>query len=231
MVTLEDAVIARLETHGEHFEILIDPSAVSIVRGDDEADVLEYMPIDTIFKDSKKGEKASEEKMTEIFGTEVVSEIARTIIVKGNIQLTTEQRREMQEDKRKQVIDIIVRNAINPQTRTPHPPTRIENALNEANVHIDPFKSADAQVQDVLSAITALLPIRFEKVDIAVHISGEDCGKLYGTFQSFGMITKEEWQSDGSWIGVINIPAGLQNDLFDAINAKTKGDAEIKVLE
>ena len=64
-----------------------------------------------------------------------------------------------------------------------------------------------------------------------MHVSGEDYGKLYGTLQGFGTITKEEWQSDGSWIGIINLPAGLQNDFFDAVNAKTKGDAELKVLE
>jgi ribosome maturation protein SDO1 len=228
---MDGMVIARLDSHGHRFEVIVKVDYVSDGREEVWKDIVDHMPASKIFSDAKKGESAPEKEMTEAFGTTEVPVVAAAIIKKGNIQLTTEQRREMQENKRRQIIDIIAKNAINPQSRTPHPPSRIENALNEANIHIDPFKSADAQVKDVLSALTPLLPIRFEKVDIAVHISGEDYGKLYGTLQTFGTITKEEWQDDGSWIGVINIPAGLQNDFFDAVNAKTKGDAEIKILE
>jgi ribosome maturation protein SDO1 len=235
MVSLDDAIIARYETSGERFEVLVDPKMVWKIRNNDELEenfnILDYLAIDTIFKDSNKGIRASSESMIKIFNNTEIQKIAMDIIKKGEIQLTTEQRKEMMENKRKQIISTIARNAINPKTKTPHPPQRIELALTEAKVSIDPFKPVDAQVQDILKKLQPILPIRFENVVLAVRLSGEDYGKCYGDIKNFAKITKDEWQKDGSWIGLIELPAGLQGDFYDKINSKTKGNAEIKLIE
>ena len=149
MVKLEDAVIARLDIENERFEILIEPETAQKLREGEDIPILENLVIDTIFKDSKKGDKASEDKINKIFGTNDISEVAKRIILEGTIQLTTEQRKAMQETKRKQIVASIVRNAINPQTGAPHPTQRIELAMKEAKVQIDPFKPVDIQVQKV----------------------------------------------------------------------------------
>jgi len=230
MVDLEKAVVARLETHGERFEVLVDPNSVEDIKAGKVEDIVEHLVIDTIFKDSSKGDKASEEKMKEIFETDDVAEVALKIINDGHIQLTTEQRREMAEKKRLQIVTTIARNAVNPQTGAPHPPQRIELAMEEAHVHVDPFKPVDHQVQDVLEALRPLLPIRFEKVKVAVHLAGDEYGKCYGDMSGMGAIQKDEWQKDGSWIGVVEIPAGLQLEFIDILNKRTKGNVDVKVL-
>lgn len=231
MVDLEKAIIARLETHGENFEILIDPEVAQKFKKGEDVDLVENMVIDTVFKDARKGDKASEEKMKEIFGTTDVTPIAKEIVEKGQVQLTTEQRKEMQENKKKQVVAEIARNAVNPQTGAPHPPQRIENAMEEAKVHIDPFKPLEILVNEVMGALRPLMPIRFEKVRIAVRLSGDDYGKCYGDMKGYGSIQKEEWQKDGSWIGVVEIPAGLQTEFFEKLNSRTKGSVETKILK
>jgi len=235
MVSLDDAVIARLDTHGERFEVLVDPKVVWKIRNKDDMgenfNILDNMAIDTIFKDSSKGIRASTESLMKMFNSTDIQSITMEIITKGEIQLTTEQRKEMMENKRKQIITTIVRNAINPKTKTPHPPQRIELALNEAKVNIDPFKSVDAQVQEIMKKLKPILPIRFEKLAIAIRLTGEDYGKCYGDIKNFGKITKEEWQKDGSWIGLMEIPAGLKTDFIDKVNSKTKGNADIKLIE
>lgn len=231
MVKLEDAVIARLEIENETFEILIEPEAAQNFKNGEDISILEGLVIDTVFKDSKKGDKASEEKIVKIFGTNDISEVAKRILLDGTIQLTTEQRKQMQENKRKQIVTSIARNAINPQTGAPHPAQRIELAMKEAKVHIDPFKPVDAQVNKILDKLRPLMPIRFEKLKIAVKLSGENYGRTYGDMTGFGKITKEEWQKDGSWIGVVEIPAGLQSEFFDKLNSKTKGEVETKIIK
>jgi len=231
MVKLEDAVIARLEIENENFEILVEPESAQKFKNGEDIQILESLVIDTVFKDSKKGDKASEEKILKIFGTSDITEIARKILLDGTIQLTTEQRKQMQENKRKQIVTSIVRNAINPQTGAPHPAQRIEMAMKEAKVQIDPFKPVDLQVQYVLDKLKVLIPIRFEKLKIAVKLSGENYGKTYGDITGYGKITKEEWQSDGSWIGIIEIPAGLQSEFYDKLNKKTKGEVETKIIK
>ncbi len=231
MVDVEEAIVARYESHGESFEILIDPKAVQKMKDGKETDLLEHMVIDTIFKNAKKGTRAPEDKMKEVFGTTDPMEIAKVIILKGEVQLTTEQRKIMQENKRKRIVEYIAKNAMNPQTGAPHPPARIETAMEEARVHVDPFKPVEAQVPAVMDALRPLIPIRFDKVRIAVKVSGEDYGRCYEDFKHFGKITKEEWQKDGSWIGVIEMPAGMQTEFLEKISNRTHGEAETKILK
>jgi ribosome maturation protein SDO1 len=227
----KEYVIARIEKSGEKFEVLVKPEAVQKIRDGKEVDLLKELAIDEIFKDAHKGSKASEEKMMEFFGTAEPLAVAKQIIQRGEIQLTTEQRRQMLEAKRKQVVQYIAANAINPQTGAPHPPQRIENAMEEAKVHIDPFKPVEEQVKDVLDALRPLLPIRFEKVRIAVKLSAEDSAKAYGDIKGYGTILKEEWSPTGAWLGVVEMPAGLQTDFLERLNAKTRGNVETRILK
>ncbi len=230
MVRLEEAIVARYEHGGHRFEILVDPNAIDDIKSGKIENVVEYMVIDEIFKDARKGDHAGEETIREVFGTSDVNEIAKIIIRKGQVQLTTEQRRKMLADKKKRIIMEIARNAINPQTGAPHPPQRIERAMEEAKVHIDPLKSVEEQVPVVLKALRPIIPIRFEKVKIAVKVSGDAYGRIYGDVSKMGVIIKEEWQKDGSWIGVVEIPAGMQGEFLDMLNKKTHGEVQTKLI-
>jgi ribosome maturation protein SDO1 len=227
----KEYVIARVEKSGEKFEVLVKPEAVQKIRDGKEVELMKELAIDEIFRDAHKGSKASEEKMTEFFGTTEPLAVAKQIIQRGEIQLTTEQRRQMLEAKHKQIVQYIAANAINPQTGAPHPPQRIENAMEEAKVHIDPFKPVEEQVKEVLDALRPLIPIRFEKVRIAVKLSAEDSAKCYGDIKGYGTILKEEWSPTGAWLGVVEMPAGLQTDFLERLNAKTKGNVETRVLK
>ncbi len=231
MVKLEDAVTARYEKEGGKFEVLIDPDAAQKIKNNESVNIIESLAIDTIFTNSKKGTRAPEEKIRKVFGSDDVGTIVKEIVLKGEIQLTTEQRRKAVEDKRKQVIAYIVRNSINPQTKTPHPPERIKLAMEEVRMKIDAFKPVDAQVKDVLKVLRPVIPISFEKIRVAIKVSGADSLKVYGDIKGFGEIKKEEWQANGSWIGVVEIPAGMQNDLYEKLNEKTKGNAETKIVK
>lgn len=230
MVNLEDAVIARLEYYGEHFEILVDPDLASDFKHGEEINVEEILAVEEIFKDAKKGDKASEEAMMKAFETADHLEVAAQILKKGQIQLTAQQRKEMQEEKRLKVITTITREAINPQTKLPHPSRRIEIAMEEAKVRIDPFKSVDEQVNTTLKAIRTKIPIRFEKVKVAIRVPGDYTGKVYGAIPEFGTTTQEEWQQDGSWVAIVEIPGGMQDNFYRRLNELTRGQVETKLL-
>jgi len=134
------------------------------------------------------------------------------------------------EQKRRAVVAHIAANAINPQTGAPHPPQRIEIAMEEAKVRLDERKGLEENVKVVLEGIRPLLPIRFEKVKIAVKLNAEECARCYGDLKAFGAILQEEWQKDGSWIGVVEMPAGMQTDFLEKLNAKTKGNVETRIV-
>lgn len=231
MVSLDDAVIARLESHGSSFEILVDPDLALDLKKGKEVNITEVLASEEIFKDSAKGDRASPEHIKEVLGTEDVFEAAKEIIRRGDLQLTTEQRKKILEDRRKQVINIIARNAINPQTKLPHPPARIERAMEEARVKIDLFKPAEEQVPDVLKVLRPLIPIKFEKREVAVKIPAHYAGRGVSIVKSYGDTKKEEWQADGAWICVIEVPAGIVEEFFDTLNQLTHGDVETRIIE
>jgi len=227
---LKNNVIARFESHGERFEIIISPDAIEGIRDGNPLD-MDDLASEFIFSDAKKGNKASEDKMEEVFNTNSIEEIAKIIILKGDVQLTTEQRHEMQEKKRRQIIDKIIKNSMDPQTKLPHPRQRIENAFQEAGIHIDPFKSVDSQVKTIVESLRPIIPISMDQVKISVKISSQYIGKAYGVARNFGVLEREDWQSDGSWIGIIKLPAGMQTDFYDRLNDVTKGNVETRILK
>ena len=231
MVSLDNAVIARLKKGEEHFEVLVDPYAAADLIDGKDIDVMQSLAIDEIFKDSKKGTRASEEPLQKIFGTQNVAEIAKQIILKGDIQLTTEQRHKVQKNKRNRIIDTIVKNAMDPKTKAPHPRQRIELAMEEAGVHVDPFKPVSEQVKIIIETLRPIIPISMEHMRISVKISSEYIGKAYGVARSYGALEREDWQSDGSWIGIIRLPAGMQTDFYDKLNEVTKGNVSTKILK
>ncbi len=230
-VDLGDTVVARLESHGERFEILVDPQKAWDFRRGKDIDLSEILKSFNIFEDAHKGRRATEEKLLKIFETTDVDKIARTILKKGFIQLTTEQRREMLNNKRLQIVNILARNCINPQTGLPHPPARIERAMEEAKVSIDLWRSPEEQAKDVLKMIQQIIPIRMEQLKIAVKFPPEFSGKGYSIVQRFGTVSKDEWLSDGSWVAVVEIPAGLRGKFVESLNNQTRGKAQVKFIK
>ncbi|MCL1904764.1 MAG: ribosome assembly factor SBDS [Methanomassiliicoccaceae archaeon] len=230
MVSLDDAVVAKLESHGETFEILLDPNIVRSLRDGKEIDISEHLAVEAVFKNAGKGTHPAEEKIKEVFGTEDINEIAKKILSKGEIQVTAEQRKEMLEAKRNRIVAYIARNAINPQTKTPHPPARIDLALNEAKFHVDPFRPVEQQVEEAMHLLRPLIPIKFEKSRVAVKLSGNDYGKCFDDLVHYGLVEREEWQPDGSWIGVMEIPAGIITEMTSKLNDRTKGHASVRLL-
>jgi ribosome maturation protein SDO1 len=138
----------------------------------------------------------------------------------------------MQEQKRRQLIDTIARNAVNPQMDdAPHPPERIERALEEAGFKVDPMEPVENQVDDALDVLRPVIPIRFDEVTIAVRLPADYAGSGQARVRQFGDLDREEWQNDGGWVGVVTFPAGLQNDFYDLVNEVSSGEAETRVVK
>ncbi|MGB2728727.1 MAG: ribosome assembly factor SBDS [Halobacteriota archaeon] len=230
MVSLDKAVIARYKHGKKNFEALIDPEKVDSIRSGAEEEIEDALAVDEIFEDASKGEKATEEDLMAVFSTTDVEEIAKRILKEGEVQLTAEQRRKKVEEKKNMVIERICRISINPQTNTPHPAQRIEIAMKEAKVHIDPFKSVDELVSKTVKAIRPIIPIKIEEIQIAIKIPAAYTGRVYELKNNYE-VTKEEWQEDGSFIALLRVPAGMRDELFSFLNAITKGEVQTKVVK
>lgn len=230
MVKLEDAIVAKYVHAGVHFEILVDPDLALKLKKGQPVNMDDLLATDDIYEDAKKSERQTEEKILKAFGTTDVRQIALKIVKDGEVQLTTEQRRALKEEKRKAIIEFISKNAMNPQTQAPHPPQRIENALAELKIQIDEFKDIPTQVNDILPKLRALLPISMDKVQIAVRVPVMYTAQALNVLHKYGM-KSQEWQNDGSLIAVVEIPGGMKQELFEKLNHATHGEVVTKLLE
>jgi ribosome maturation protein SDO1 len=227
---MSKAVIAKYSVSGENFEILVDADlAYEYITGK-RSDPLSVLESDEIFRDANKGERQNQEKLKKAFNTTDLAKIVDTILKKGNVPITTEQRNRLMEEKRKQIINIIARNAIDPRTNAPHPAQRIENAMNEARIVIDPFKNPSEQIEPILKKLTLILPIKFANVSIEVTIPADSANRCYNLLKQYGL-KSEKWLGDGSLDATLEFPAGLQTEFFDRLNGLTHGNAVTKILE
>ncbi len=156
----EKYTVARLTKENEHFEVLVKPQKALDYRMGKITSITEVLVTETIFSDANKGTKVSEETLRKHFETTEPLKIAEIILKKGMLQLTTEQRRKMVEDKRKQIIDFISRQCVDPKTNLPHPPARIENAMEKIHYPIDPFKSVEEQAKEIIKLLRPVLPLK-----------------------------------------------------------------------
>jgi ribosome maturation protein SDO1 len=226
----ENYTIAHLTKDKEHFEILVKPQKALDYRTGKIAGITEVLAAETIFADANKGTKVSEEQMRKAFETTDPLKIADVILKKGTLQLTTEQRRKMIEDKRKQVIDFISRQAVDPKTNLPHPPLRIENAMEQIRYPIDPHKPVEEQARDIVKLLRPILPLKIEQISLGVHIPAEYSARAYGAIKNFGTIKQEEWRADGSWYGILEMPAGAYASFLNKLGEITKGNGEAKII-
>jgi ribosome maturation protein SDO1 len=227
----EKVTTARAVISGEHFEILVNPQAALDYKFGRPIELSQVVVVDEVFTDASKGMRASEEKLVKAFGTTDFIKIAEAIMKRGELQLTTEQRRQLIEDKKRQIIAFISRHCVDPRTGLPHPPIRIEQALTQVRVSIDPFEDAEEQARTVIQALRPILPLKMEQLRLAVKIPPEHATRAYGAVKDFGIIKQEEWQADGSWVAIIEMPAGLQASFLEKIGKLTQGTLQVKILK
>lgn len=230
MVSLDKAIIASYDREGEHFELFLDPDNAYLYLEGSKKDLRNILVVDEVFEDAKNGERHKAEAIKKAFGTTDIFEILKIMLEKGEVQLTTEQKRKKLEETRKKILAIICMEAIDARTKAPIPIQRLENALEQVRIHIDPFKDAREQVPGIVKLLLPLIPIKFEKINIAVKVPAAHAHRCYGTLKSYG-IKKEQWLGDGSLVVMIEIPAGMQGEVFDRLNKLTAGQIETKIID
>ncbi len=223
--------IARYKKGGKRFEVLVDPDKALDYKLGRRKDFTNVLVFDEVYIDANKGLRASKSDLLNIFGTTDVEKIAEKIVREGELQIKAEQRRKLIEEKKRQIVDYISRYCVDARTSAPIPPLRIENALEEAGVKIDPFKPAEEQINNILSELSKFIPIKKQISILDIKVPPTYVGKIYGFIRNTSDIIKEEWLSDGSLDIRVSIPSGMKVDFMDKVTRITGGAAYVEIIE
>ena len=223
--------VVRYSFEGEKFEILVKPDPALEYKLGKRKDISSILVSDEIYTDSSKGTRASSEKLLKAFKTEDATAIAERIIQKGELNLTTDQRRKMTSEKRKQIVNYVAKTFVDPKSHLPHPPLRIEQAMEDGRVTIDPHKSVDEQINDVVEKLRSIIPLKSENLILEIIVPAQFAAQSYSVLKSTGTLQKEEWQSNGSLKAILEIPAAARPNVIDRLGSITKGTASIEVAK
>ena len=220
--------LLKLRSHGRDFEVAVDADKAVAYKQGEAVDIDEIIQADGIFADMKKGLAASEEALKEVFSTTDTAEIVKLMFAKGELQFTQKYRDQLQEQKTKQVLTYIQRHAMNPQTKLPHPLTRIEAAMQEAKVRIDPLGQTETQAKEIVKKLQPILPIAIMQAKLQLHAPAAHAGRVRGIVPNYGTLKQENWLSDGSLQLVLELPAGMQEECMRELNNVTQGSIQIE---
>ena len=224
---IEKFTIVRLNAGGEKFEILVKPDPALEYKLGKNIDISNIMISDEIYSDASKGTRSSTDKLMKHFKTTDQLEIAKQIMSKGDLNMNTDQRRKMIEEKKKQIVQYINKNFVDPKTHMPHPISRINAVLDEARLAIDPFKRLDDQIKYIIDPLRKILPLKSEILELSVTVPAQFSGQSFSVLRSMGEVKSEQWLSDGSLQVVLNINAGMKSSFLDRIGNVTKGSAQV----
>jgi len=218
-------VTARIKIKNKQYEIKVDLDEALKIRKQ-QGDITSALDCNAIYYDLNKGEVASDSDLKDAFGTTDLYEIAKQIIEKGEVQKTQEFRDAEQEKKIKQVIDILLRNAVD-QNGNPYTEERLRNAIDEIHFNFD-NRPAEKLATELVHKLKEIIPIKIETKRIKLTIPAQFTGQVYGLIKDYK--EKEEWLSNGDLEVIINIPSGMQIDSYDKLNNATHGAVQSEEL-
>ena len=225
---MDKVTVVKYSYETEKFEILVKPDPAFDYKLGKISEISKILVSDEIYTDSGKGKRASSELLLKVFKTDDSTQIAEIMMKKGELNLTTEQRKKRVKDMRLSIIHKISSTAIDPKSKMPHPPSRIETALDECRYSIDPFLSIDRQVNDAIKLMRPLIPLKFATARLAFRIPGVEYGSVQSILRE--LMTKEEWLPNGDWACVVEVPAGSKIDLMGDIAKRSKG-SQVKIID
>ena len=227
----DKVTVVRYTYSGDKFELLVKPDPAFDYKIGKISEISKVLISEEIYTDSNKGNRATNEKLEQVFKTIDPAEIAQIIMKKGELNLTTEQRKKMTLEKRKQIVTYIAKTYVDPRSHLPHPPLRIEQALDDGRVSIDPFKNVDEQVKDIVEKIRPIIALKSENITLEISVPAQFVAQSYTVLKSTGTLKKEDWQSNGSLKAILEIPAAARPHVIDRLGSITKVTATVEVAK
>src|SRR3989344_3346278 len=219
-------VTARIKIKGKNFETSVNLDEALKFRAG-KGDIISALESNAIFYDLNKGTNASKADLIDCFGTDNIHEVAKKIIISGEVQKTQEFRDAEKENKIKQVVSLILRNAVDQYGR-PYTEERIKRAIEEIHYNFD-TRSPEQQLPILVEKLKIVIPIKLETKRIKITIPAQYTGQAYGILKDYK--ESEEWLANGSLQTLLNIPAGILIDFYDKLNSITHGAVQSEEMK
>lgn len=212
-------VTARIKIKNKDYEISVDLDEALKIKSGKGGDIVRALNSNGIFHNIKNGDAAAQKDLMDAFGTTEAHTIATMIIKNGEVQKTQEFRDSEREARVKQVVQLILRNAVD-QHGKPFTEDRLMRAVSEVHFNFD-TRPAEKQMVELLEKLKTVVPIKVEVKRIKLVVPARYSTQVYSLLKDYK--ESEEWLANGDLETIISLPAGMQLDFYDKINKATHG--------
>jgi len=218
----------KYKKEGYNFEIILYLRKAFEYKEGKIKDIREVLAVEEIFKDSKKGERASSESLKRVFGTTDILEVAKQILENSDIPLPTEYKRELIEEKKKQIIEYIRRIAYDSKNNMPLTYERSRELFEMVKYNVDINKPVEKQAEEVLKEIRKKYPLKIEYINIK-FIVYPNRFKIIGIIKNKYKIIKENWGEN--YEAILEIPIGLLSEFYSDIGKLCGEDCIVEEIK
>lgn len=220
-------IVVRLIKNKKTFEVLTNHGTVKLFR-EGKMSISKVTASDEVYKNSSKGDRYTHDELKSTFGTSNATDCITEILMKGELQLTTQDRKDKINEKYKQIVNYIHKYYINPKTNLPHPVVHIEAALQHVKFKVDINESVEKQVEIAMKMLIGTLICRKSVMEGTLTIPNWCIGNAYGIINGLCEINKEQYTQHGCEYYISIIP-GNYDTLAKKLDSITKGEFEFEV--
>ena len=214
-----------------HLEILVDFEKYKEFKKDQVISIWEVLISEDIFIDQRKGQVFPEKELETLFDTNNKEEILKEIVLNGKCQIPIEYTNKLRENKKKQIVNYISSNSINPQTKMKYTNEMIENEISKLSVSINPNENFIHQAEKILKKLEEKIPISLKTTILDIKIPRKYIGIFQSKIRSFGKIKKEFYENDGSLKIHLEFLEGRIEEVITFIKNSSKNECEYHTLE
>eukprot|EP01095_Lingulamoeba_sp_RSL-Kostka_P010206 TRINITY_DN3635_c1_g1_i1.p1 TRINITY_DN3635_c1_g1~~TRINITY_DN3635_c1_g1_i1.p1 ORF type:complete len:260 (+),score=83.05 TRINITY_DN3635_c1_g1_i1:75-854(+) len=219
--------LVRYKVNRNNFEVMVNPGAVMKYRKKTITDIQEVIYSDVIYKNQSKAEQASEADLSQGFETEDVMACIEIILQKGEVQLTSAERKAKVEKKRLEIINFIHQNYVDPASKKPIPVVRIENALETMKFKPDGNIPTDKQLAKLLKKLPEYIPLKKMIMSGALTIPNKYIGQAQNVVHKYCETGKESWGN--AWTVEVSIVPGVYDNFIRDISSATQGEFNFNI--
>lgn len=231
---MSNYIIVKYQKAKKSYEILVNHGMVEKYRESishknrTSINIDQVVVADEVFKNSTKGTRYTNNELQEAFGTTDVKECIKHILLNGEVQLTTDDRKKKIEERRKQVVYNLHSFFIDPKTLKPHPVTHIENALNEIKFKVDMKESVEKQSLRARKELLGKLTLKKNLMEGQITIPLKYIGQCYNPINGLSTIDKENYGAK-HYTAHLSLTPSAYDQLSQKINTITKGDFQFEL--
>lgn len=104
------------------------------------------------------------------FGNLSDVEICKTILEKGELQVSDKERQKLIDTLTKEIIGLVVDKTVNPETQRPYPMKVIERFINTINFSVNVNKKPKQQALELIKVLNNLMPIQRVRMRIKIQL-------------------------------------------------------------